>query len=83
MLYNCDQSIWNQPLYVVFMAALKEYTECMRNESIPYYWDPRNNLIDGINSANLQNICGRLTTMIRKIEQNVGNPAVIARYLRK
>jgi hypothetical protein len=63
---------------------LKLFEKSLDCGKIPYYWDERYNLLEGLHDSNKQNLEGRLKNIITDIEKNVsGSPHVIAKYICK
>jgi len=51
---------------------------------IPYYWDKRYNLLQGLRGPHIQNLACRVKTIIANIEKKVSrSPLVIAEYICK
>jgi hypothetical protein len=51
---------------------------------IPYYWDKRYNLLEGLQESHKQNLAGRLKKIIADIERNVSeSPRVTVKYICK
>ncbi|EFA01049.1 cyclic GMP-AMP synthase-like receptor [Tribolium castaneum] len=73
-----DQSFWNKSLREVFMTTLREYNEFIADQSIPYYWCRKNNLIGHLAPITLNNISNRIGYIIKDIENN---PENIAKHL--
>ncbi|KAJ3660922.1 hypothetical protein Zmor_005349 [Zophobas morio] len=72
---------WRKPLSHVFFVVLEEYKEFIKEGKIPYYWNKKNNLIGKVNAATLQNVSGRLTTIIKEVKNFPDKPEIIAKYL--
>ena len=63
---------------------LKVLEQSLNCGKIPYYWDKRYNLIEGLQDSHKQNLASRLKRIIADIEKNVsGSPLVIAKYICK
>ena len=63
---------------------LKVLEQSIKCGKIPYYWDERYNLIEGLQDSHIQNLAHRLKRIIADIERNVsGSPLVIAKYICK
>jgi len=79
---NQDPGFWNKKQGTLFMHMLKVLEQSLSNGKIPYYWDKRYNLLQGLQESHIQNLACRLKNIIADIEKNVsGSPLVIAKYI--
>jgi hypothetical protein len=45
----------------------------LQKGNIPFFWDKRSNLIGHLNKSQIQNICGRVTNLKKKLEQAISS----------
>lgn len=63
---------------------LKVLEQSLERGKIPYYWDERYNLIEGLLDSHKKNLECRVKNIIADIAKNVsGNPRIIAKYICK
>lgn len=78
---NKDPGFWKMKQGPLFMHMLKVLEQNLNCGKIPYYWDKRYNLLQGLQESHIQNLTCRLRNIIADIEKNVsGSPLVIAKY---
>lgn len=84
VLWELNSFDWNESLSFVFLKLLEKYKECLKNKRIPYYWNSRGNLLEGIHTDTLTNHCNEITRKINKFYANYEtNPTEIAKIILK
>lgn len=63
---------------------MKKYQTYLESQKIPYFWNPKYNLIADLNTITIKDIANRLQRIITDVERNlVEDPYLIGKYLRK
>ncbi|GJQ76888.1 hypothetical protein Trydic_g15092 [Trypoxylus dichotomus] len=77
-----EEGFWIVNLSNLFMKMLRKYQEYLGKREIPYYWNKEFNLLQHINSKEIENIYNRITKIIKDIDNKFENdPFVVANYL--
>ncbi|KAJ9574777.1 hypothetical protein L9F63_008041, partial [Diploptera punctata] len=79
---NPNIEFWRGRQIDMFLHMLEKLAERLKNGSIPYYWDSRYNLLDGLDKQNKENLANRLINVIADIKRRIPEePHIVAKYL--
>ncbi|KAJ8665167.1 hypothetical protein QAD02_006829, partial [Eretmocerus hayati] len=67
------------PKTSLFIKALRNLENALKNAWLPYFWHPQYNLLGKINRATLKNWAGRMNQIISTLEKGIDNdPYILA-----
>jgi len=62
-----DISFWNKSASYVFVTMLKELIECVKEEKLPFFWHPNQNMFVDLKKNQLETMGGQLQAVYNRI----------------